>query len=92
MHTTQQVVIGEAYEWYPDICTWLTNIEEIDPGTIAEILNKCRIDMDARYYFIRRANEVPRGIADDDRVICRECRNLDNRMCGAWSRLRVQKV
>lgn len=34
---------------------WLGLIEETDPETIAVVLKQCRIDMDARTYFIGRA-------------------------------------
>lgn len=47
---------------------WLTYIEETDPAIIADLLDKCRTDSDARCYFIGRAVEVRRPVAvDDDR-------------------------
>ncbi|SEN91523.1 hypothetical protein SAMN05216404_108125 [Nitrosospira multiformis] len=34
---------------------WLTQIGETDPEGIAALMNKCRLDMDARRYFVKRA-------------------------------------
>ncbi|MES2770400.1 MAG: hypothetical protein V4623_00190 [Pseudomonadota bacterium] len=34
---------------------WLRHIGEIDPVTIAEVLNRCKTDSDARRYFLGRA-------------------------------------
>lgn len=42
------------------IRAWLAHIGETDPAIIAEVLDQCRTDADARYYFIRRAEEVRR--------------------------------
>ena len=36
---------------------WLDRIEETDPATIAEVLDRCRQDVDARAYFLMRAAE-----------------------------------
>ncbi|MBA3034163.1 MAG: hypothetical protein KKF85_14275 [Gammaproteobacteria bacterium] len=42
------------------IRAWLALIEETDPATIADVLNQCQQDADARDYFIGRAEaEVP---------------------------------
>lgn len=42
------------------IRAWLAHIEETDTDLIAEVLNQCRTDEEARAYFLRRAAEVPR--------------------------------
>jgi hypothetical protein len=42
------------------IRAWLAHIEETDPVGIAEVLSKCRNDMDARRYFLKRSEEVPK--------------------------------
>ena len=56
---------------------WLAHIEETDEAIIAHVLDKCRTDADARYYFIRRPEELPRPVAfDDDRRRCDQCANL----------------
>lgn len=34
---------------------WLDHIDETDPEGIAVLMNKCRDDMDARQYFLKRA-------------------------------------
>lgn len=56
---------------------WLAHIEETDADIISEVLNQCRADMEARAYFLRRAEEVPRPVPDDDdRRHCAQCANL----------------
>ena len=39
------------------ILDWLSRIGETDIVTIAEVIDKCRCDLEARSYFIGRANE-----------------------------------
>ena len=70
------------------IRAWLAHIEESDPATIADLLEKCRTDADARGYFIGRAAEVSRPTAfDDDRRRCDQCANLTGRgLCLAAGR------
>ncbi len=59
------------------IRVWLAHIEESDADIIADVLNQCRADVEARAYFLRRADEVPRPIPDDDdRRHCIQCANL----------------
>lgn len=59
------------------IRTWLAHIRETDPDIIAEVLNQCLADAEARAYFLRRAGEVPRPVPDDDdRRQCTQCANL----------------
>lgn len=58
------------------IRAWLAHIEETDANTIAEVVNQCRADLEARAYFLRRADEVPRPLPDDDdRRHCTQCAN-----------------
>ena len=40
------------------IRAWLTYIKETDSDIIAEVLDKCRSDIEARFYFLHRAREV----------------------------------
>lgn len=47
------------------IRAWLAHIEETDPAIIADVLDKCRTDADAREYFIRRAEEVSPKMAKE---------------------------
>ena len=59
------------------IRAWLAHIEETDTEIIAEVLNQCHADGEARAYFLRRADEVPRPMQDDDdRRYCAQCANL----------------
>jgi hypothetical protein len=58
------------------IRAWLAHIEETDADIIAEVLNQCRADAEARAYFLRRADEVTRPVPDDDdRRHCAQCAN-----------------
>lgn len=41
------------------IRAWLTFIDEHNPDFIAEVLDNCRTDLEARGYFLRRTEEVP---------------------------------
>ena len=60
------------------IRAWLALIEEIDPATIAEVIEQCQRDVDARDYFTGRAvAELPKPDQfPDDRRFCRQCSNL----------------
>lgn len=59
---------------------WLTYIDERDELVIAEVLERCRTDVDARAYFLCRAEEIPRACEpDDDRRTCAQCTNLTAR-------------
>lgn len=55
------------------IRTWLAYIEETNPDTITEVLNKCRSNPDALRYFLQRAEEVPETVTTNKRIICGVC-------------------
>jgi hypothetical protein len=38
---------------------WLTFIGEHDPACINEVLENCRLDPDARRYYVGRSSEAP---------------------------------
>ena len=44
---------------------WLAHIDETDAGMIAGALDQCRADVEARTYFLRRADEVPSSVSRD---------------------------
>ncbi|MCP4992665.1 MAG: hypothetical protein GY934_02590 [Gammaproteobacteria bacterium] len=60
------------------IRAYLLHIDETNPTTITEVINKCRTDNEARAYFIKLADEVPipTSFDDDDRRHCYECSNF----------------
>lgn len=59
------------------IRVWLAHIEETDADIIAKVLSQCRADVETRAYLLRRAEEVPRPVPDDDnRRHCAQCTNL----------------
>lgn len=55
---------------------WLAYIAEASVETIAEVLDHCRTDMEARAYFLQRAEEVPPPVAPDHRAKCGECQHF----------------
>ena len=65
------------------IRAWLALIEGNDPAILAEVVDRCQRDADARDYFTRGATaERPTSdTAPDDRRNCDQCRNLRQRVC-----------
>jgi len=56
-----------------NILAWLTHIEETDPAIIAEVVDKCRNDPEARRYFLKRSEEVPEAVTLNHPKTCGEC-------------------
>jgi hypothetical protein len=65
------------------IRAWLALIEEADSATIAEVIDQCQRDADARDFFNERAAaELPKPDPfPDDRITCNQCANLRGRVC-----------
>jgi hypothetical protein len=62
------------------IRAWLAHIEETNPDEIADVLDKCRTNSEARAYFLLRAQEIPLPHTSyDDRRHCTQCVNLTRR-------------
>lgn len=61
-----------------EIRAWLALIEETDPDIIADVIERCRTDAEARDYFTgRAAAELPKPDPfPDDRRTCGQCANL----------------
>ena len=55
------------------IRAWLVHIEETDPDIIAEVLNQCRNESDARRYFLKRSEEVSETVPIRERITCGDC-------------------
>lgn len=55
------------------IRAWLTHIEETDPDIITEVLNKCRDEQDARWYYLNRSEEVQQIANINRHVTCSGC-------------------
>ena len=70
------------------IRAWLALIEENDQVIIAEVIDQCQQDADARSYFTGRAvAELPKPDPfPDDRRTCDQCANLIARRCQAAKR------
>ena len=70
------------------IRAWLALIEENDQVIIAEVIDQCQQDADARSYFTgRAAAELPKpDTSPDDRRTCEQCVNLIARRCQAAKR------
>lgn len=58
------------------IRAWLAYIAETSVETITEVLDQCRADMEARAYFLQRAEEVPPPVAPDHWAKCGECQHF----------------
>lgn len=67
---------------------WLTLIDETDLAIVDEVIDRCHHDVDARGYFISRAEaELPKPVLFlDDRRTCDQCLNLTGRRCRAAMR------
>jgi len=55
------------------IRAWLAHIEETDPAIIAEVVDKCRNDLEARRYFLKRSEEVPEQVTASHSIACGDC-------------------
>lgn len=67
---------------------WLAMINELDPAIIAEVIEQCQQDTDARDHFTRCVEaelSKPEPFADDRRC-CAQCANLIARCCHAAMR------
>jgi len=56
-----------------NIRAWLAHIDETDPAIIAEVVDKCRNDLEARRYFLKRSEEVPEPVTLNHPMTCGEC-------------------
>jgi hypothetical protein len=52
---------------------WLAHIEETDPTIITEVLDKCRDELDARRYVLKRSEEVPGTVFKHEWITCGDC-------------------
>lgn len=66
------------------IRAWLAHIEETDPEIIAEVMDKCQREGEARAYCLRRSKEVPKP--DPWRVThCGDCaKGEPEAIAGLW--------
>lgn len=75
------VAVAEQPEPLPELSTdeeeniraWLAYIEETDPEIITEVVDKCRDDLEARRYFLKRAEEVPETVTANHPMTCGGC-------------------
>lgn len=58
------------------IRAWLAYIAATSVETITEVLDQCRADLEARAYFLRRAEEVPPPLTGNQWVRCGECQHF----------------
>lgn len=56
-----------------NIRAWLAHIEEADPALIAEVVDKCRNDLEARVYVLKRSGEAPKSATDNRPMTCGGC-------------------
>lgn len=71
------------------ILAWLALIEETDLATIADVIERCQRDAEARRYFVERAAAESPKSDDDDRRTCQQCANLIGRRCQAAKRSEI---
>ncbi|OQX39775.1 MAG: hypothetical protein B0D88_02025 [Candidatus Sedimenticola endophacoides] len=75
------VAVAEQPEPLPELSSdeesniraWLAYIEETDPAIIAEVVDKCRDGLEARRYFLKRAEEVPEPVTANHPMTCGGC-------------------
>jgi hypothetical protein len=60
-----------------NIRAWLARIEETDPAIISEVVDKCRNDLEARWYFLKRSEEVPEPVTLNHPNTCGECAHFE---------------
>lgn len=60
-----------------NIRAWLAYIEETDPTIIAEVLDKCRSDLEARRFFLKQPKEVPLPTTDNCLIRCSDCAHFE---------------
>jgi hypothetical protein len=56
-----------------NIQDWLAHIEETDPSMIADVVDKCRNDLDVRRYFLKRSSEAPETVTLNQPNFCSGC-------------------
>ena len=56
-----------------NIRAWLAHIEEAGPAMIAEVVDKCRYDLKARWYVLKQSEEVPKPATDNRPMTCDVC-------------------
>ena len=75
------VAVAEQSEPLPELLpndksnirAWLAHIVETDPAIIAEVVDKCRNDLEARRYFLKRSEEVPEPVILNHPNTCGDC-------------------
>jgi hypothetical protein len=75
------VAVAEQPESLPELSSdeeeniraWLAYIEETDPEIITEVVDKCRDDLEARRYFLKRSEEVPKPVTANHPMTCGGC-------------------
>jgi|GEM_PF-2605469 len=83
--TVATVAVAKQPESLPELSpeeessirAWLAHIEETDPAIIAEVLDKCRTNLEARRYFLKRSEEVPEPTRVNRSVHCGDCIHFD---------------
>lgn len=66
------------------IRSWLEQIGETDAAIIADVMQRCQQDSEARAYFTdirQNSDERISNIRTDDRRTCSQCKNLSGRVC-----------
>lgn len=56
-----------------NIRAWLAHVGEADPAMIAEVVDKCLYDLEARRYVLNRSEEVSKSATDNRPTTCGGC-------------------
>ncbi len=78
------VAVAEPLQPAPDMSAneefsirrWLAHIEETDPDMIAEVVDNCRNNLEARCFYLKRAEVVAMPTTTSQSVQCGICRHF----------------
>ncbi len=65
-----------AFDEELKIRAWMEHLGETSELLINEYLEKCRIDHDAKQYFLKRSEEIHHTISNPEKVTCRFCQHF----------------
>lgn len=72
--------VAVANQLFPEeeapIRAWLAHIEETDPATIADVLERCQNDAQTRAYCLEQARQIPPPPEPDYTATCGACKHF----------------
>ena len=64
---------GLSLEDEGNIRAWLAHIQETDQNILAEVVDKCRNDLEARRYIMKQSKEIPVAVTVNHPMTCGDC-------------------